>query len=301
MLAIVALSGLAGCLQKVGPDPQTLAQAATTGTVRGVVVDAAVHPLGGALVTLRVGDQSITANTTGSGLFRFDGVPAGSQVLQAHRTGFLDVQVPVQVEAGVAEPKEVKVTLDGDPGYRKPFIQPFKFTGIMECSAVANAPPPAGRAAVAVCALPGQTTGVALTQDSFIAVHTLDSGRPQFVQSELVWQAGSQLADTLLLYMDERNHTAAPTVGAQGAKTGYDELASASGPSPLIEHLEGMAVGRLGQGYDLQLRVFAWFQDPVPVGAVVEQPFTLYSTVFYGFSPPAGWSLKDGLPAVPDA
>ncbi|MEA3203685.1 MAG: Carboxypeptidase regulatory-like domain [Thermoplasmata archaeon] len=299
MLAILALAALAGCSQKAAPT-QSVAPTATTGSVRGVVVDAAIRPLAGVLVTLRVGDRSSTTNTSSDGLFRFDGVPAGSQVLRAHRTGYLDIQQPVQVEAGV-EPLQTKVRLDTDPVYRKPFLQPFKFTGIMECSAVVNAPPPAGRAAVAVCALPSQTVGAPPTADTFIAVHTLDSGRPQFVQSELVWTPGSQFANQLLLYMDQRNHTAGtPQVGANGAQTGYSELASASGPSPVVVHLEGSAVNKLGRGYDLQLRVFAWFQDPMPVGAVVEQDFTLYSTVFYGFSPPAGWTfVKDQLPPVP--
>jgi hypothetical protein len=304
VLGLLALAGLAGCSEKAAPQAQATgtAPAATTGTVRGVVVDAAIRPLASALVTLRVGDAARTANTTGSGLFRFDGVPAGSHVLRAHRTGYLDVQLQVQVEAGVAEPGEVKVTLEGDPAYRKPFIQPFKFTGIMECSAVVNAPQPAGRAAVAVCALPGQTVGVSPTQDSFIALHTLDAGQPQFVQSELVWTPGSQFANTLLLYLDQRNHTAAPSVNGQGASTGYNELANVAGPSPLVVHVEGPGVNRLGRGYDLQLRVFAWFEDPMPVGAVVEQDFTLYSHVFYGFSPPAGWTFgKDGLPPIPDA
>ncbi|HUR64281.1 MAG TPA: carboxypeptidase-like regulatory domain-containing protein [Candidatus Thermoplasmatota archaeon] len=303
MLAVLAVASLAGCSQKAATAAETVAPTATTGTVRGVVVDAAIRPLAGVLLTLRVGDKSTLSNTTADGLFRFEGVPAGSQVLRAHRTGYLDVQLQVQVEAGVAEPKETKVTLDIDPVYRKPFLQPFKFTGIMECSAVANAPPPAGRVAVAACALPGQTTGVSATQDSFIAVHTLDVGKPQFVQSELVWTPSGPLANTLLLYMDERNHTAgAAQVGAGGAQTGYTELASVSGTSPLVVHVEGPAVNRLGRGYDLQLRVFAWFQDPVPVGAVVEQTFTLYSTAFYGFKPPAGWEFnKDQLPTVPDS
>jgi hypothetical protein len=301
VLAAMALPLLAGCSEKAAPATQSVAPLATTGAVRGVVVDAAIRPLAGALVTLRVASASLVANTTADGLFRFDGVPAGSQVLRAHRTGYLDVQLPVQVEAGV-EPKEVRVALDADPAYRKPFIQPFKFTGIMECSAAVNAPAPVGRANVAACALAGQTAGVSPTQDSFMAVHTLDAGRPQFVQSELVWQPSGPLANSLLLYLDERNHTAGtPQVGTQGTQTGYTELATACGASPVVVHVEGPAVNRLGRGYDLQLRVFAYFEDPMPVGAVVEQTFTIYSNVFYGFKPPAGWIFgADGLPAVPD-
>lgn len=301
VLALLAAASLAGCSQAAesgGPPAPT----ATTGSVRGVVVDAAIRPLAGALVTLRVGDAARTANTSADGLFQFDGVPAGSQVLRVHRTGYLAVQLPVQVEAGAAVPLQVKVTLDTDPAYRKPFLQPFKFSGLMECSAVVNAPPPVGRAAVAACALPGQTVGVSPTQDSFIAIHTLDAGKPDFVQSELVWEAGGPFANSLLLYLDQRNRSAgAPSVDAEGAQAGYTELASASGPSPLAVHVEGAGVNRLGRGHDLQLRVFAWFEDPVPVGAVVEQSFTLYSTVFYGFRPPEGWSIADGLPPVPAA
>ncbi|MFO1535405.1 MAG: carboxypeptidase-like regulatory domain-containing protein [Thermoplasmatota archaeon] len=303
LVAALAMATLAGCAQQGSDVPHgAVAPTATTGTVRGLVVDAGIHPLAGAAVTLRVADHSTVANTSADGLFRFDGVPAGSHVLRVHRTGYLAVQLPVQIEPGVAEPGLVRVALDPDPAYRKPFLQPFKFSGLMECSAVVDAPAPVGRAAVAACALPGQTVGVSPTQDSFIAIHVLDSGRPDFVQSELVWTPSGPLADTLLLHMDQRNHSAGPpTVGAEGAQAGYTELASASGPSPLIVGVEGAGVNRLGLGNDLQLRVFAWFEEPVPVGVVVEQSFDLYSTVFYGFRPPMGWSIADGLPTVPDA
>ena len=304
LLALLGFALLAGCSAKsAGTATQSLAPTATTGSIRGVVVDSAIRPLPGVLVTLRAGaDKTSTVNTTASGLFRFDGVPAGSQVLKAHRTGYLDVQLPVQVEAAIAEPNETKVTLAIDPSYQKPFVQPFQYKGIMECSAVVNAPAPVGRAAVAACALPGQTTGQSTpVEDKFLVVHTLDSGKPRFVQSELVWEASGPFAGSLLLYMDERNHTASPTVGTTGAQTGYSELEHAAGPSPVIVHVQDEAVDRLGRGYDLQLRVFAWYQDPVPVGAVFQQSFTLYSTAFYGFAPPEGWSFaKEGkLPDIP--
>jgi Carboxypeptidase regulatory-like domain len=301
VLAAMALALLAGCAGKETPAAATTGPVATTGSVRGVVVDAAVRPLGGVVVTLRANDRSTLVNTTTSGLFRFDNVPAGSQVIKAHLKGYLDVQVPVQVEAGVVEPLETKVTLTGDPSYVKPYIAPFKFKGIMQCSAVVNAPQPAGRAAIAACDLPSQTTGVPLTQETFTIVHTLDAGRPRFVQSELVWQANGPFANQLLLYMDQKNHTATASVGAGGASTGYIELEHAAGPSPVVVHVAGADVNRLGMGYDLQLRVFAWYQDPVPAGAVFQQDFVVYSNVFYGFSPPAGWTFsKDStLPPVP--
>jgi len=303
VLGLVLLASLlAGCSQKQPPaQAVTLAPTATSGSVRGVVVDSAIRPLANVLVTLRVNDQSRTVNTTSSGLFRFDAVPLGSQVVRAHLKGFLDVQLPVQVEAGV-EPPETKITLALDPSYLKPFIQPFQYKGIMQCSAVANAPAPAGRVAVAACALPSQATGQPLpVEDQFLVTHTLDSGKPRFVQSELVWEPSGPLANDLLLYMDERNHTAAPSVGTNGASTGYTELEHAAGPSPVIVHVQDEGVSKLGRGWDLQLRVFAWYQDPVPAGAVFQQSFTLYSTVFYGFSPPDGWSFaKEGkLPDVP--
>ncbi|HUR61542.1 MAG TPA: carboxypeptidase-like regulatory domain-containing protein [Candidatus Thermoplasmatota archaeon] len=293
LLALVLLGVLlAGCSSKAVTQ-STASPSATTGTIRGVVVDSAIRPLGGVLVTLRAGsDQVSILNTTEGGLFRFDNVPAGIQVVKAHRVGYLDVQLQVPVQAGVAEPNETKVTLAIDPSYTKPYVQqPFKFDGIMECSVMANAPQPAGHTAVAACALPGQTTGVDVAPDKFIVVHPLDAGRPQFVQSELVWTPGGPLANQLQLYMDQRNRTASMSAGATGVNAGYYELERASGKSPVVVQVEGAAVQRLGNGYDLQLRVFAWYDDPQPVGAVFQQEFTLFSTVFYGFSPPTGWTF----------
>lgn len=303
LLALVlATALLAGCSQKATTQ-ETTQVSATTGSIRGVVVDAAIRPLGGVLVTLRAGaDKTMTLNTTDGGLFRFDQVPAGVQVIKAHRVGYLDVQVQVPVQAGVAQPNETKVTLGIDPSYTKPFVQqPFKFQGIMQCSAMLNAPQPVGHTAVAACAVPGQTTGMAAADDRFIAIHPLDNGRPQFVQSELVWTPGGPLANQLQLYMDERNRTATMSAGQNGVSTGYYELEHSAGKSPVVVHVEGPAVQRLGQGYDLQLRVFAWYDDPTPAGAVFQQDFTLYSTVFYGFSPPSGWTFAatNELPTPP--
>jgi hypothetical protein len=302
LLAVLLGSLLAGCSSKATPQ-QDAAQSATTGTLRGVVVDSAIRPLGGVVVTLRAGsDKTMIVNTTDSGLFRFEDVPAGIQVVKAHRVGYLDVQLQVPVQAGVMEPNETKVTLAIDPSYTKPYVQqPFKFQGIMECSVMANAPQPVGHTAVAVCAVPGQTAGASLADDKFIAVHPLDAGRPQFVQSELIWSPSGPLANQLQLYLDERNKTASMGAGQNGVTTGYYELEHASGRSPVVVHVEGPAVQRLGQGYDLQLRVFAWYDDPQPVGAVFQQEFTLFSTVFYGFSPPTGWTFAatNELPTPP--
>src|SRR5207244_2310276 len=88
-------------------------------------------------------------------------------------------------------------------------------------------------------------------------------GRPQFVQSELAWDPSGPLADALLLYLDERNHTAgAPQLDTTGAHTGYAELASVSGTSPLAVHVDGAGVNRLGRGSDLPPPGFPGIRNP---------------------------------------
>jgi hypothetical protein len=262
--------------------------------VRGVVVDDAIRPLGGVQVTLAEGDRTRTANTTADGRWNFTAVRPGAHFLSAAKVGFLEVRLNVQAAAGM---DEVRIVLAQDAGYRKPYVQPFEFRGLIECGAVANAPPPVGHAAVALCDTPNQLTGARLTNDQFMVRHLLDGGAPPHVQSELVWDSTQPQGSSLLLYLDEVNRTEIESPEAR-----YVNLASASGRSPVVVQVAGERLDRLGLGYDLQLRVFSWPDDPAPAGATVSQEFRIYSHAFYGFSPPPGWQFgKDGAPVVPPA
>ena len=283
---------LAGCADPPAAEVEPGPLATGPVDVRGVVVDDAIRPLGGVQVTLEAGGQARATNSSADGTWNFTAVAPGAHFVTASALGFLPTRLGVQVAAGMAE---VKLVLAQDAGYRKPYVQPFEFRGLIECGAVANAPPPVGHAAVAACDTPNQVTGTRVTNDQFMARHLLDGGVPRFVQSELVWDSTQPQGSSLLLYMDEVNRT-----DIESPDAAYVNLGSAGGRSPVVVKAEGEGTDRLGRGYDLQVRVFSWPDDPAPAGATLSQEFRVYSHVFYGFAPPPGWQFsKDGAPVVP--
>jgi hypothetical protein len=80
------------------------------GGIVGVVVDAAIRPLGGVVVTLTGKDRSAT--TTSEGQFGFDLLDPGTYFLETNMTGFLVSQSSVQVEAG--QTAYVRILMEGD-------------------------------------------------------------------------------------------------------------------------------------------------------------------------------------------
>lgn len=306
-LAWLTLAGLllSGCATKT-PTATTAADTTTRianpSTVHGVVVDGAIRPLAGALVSLRDGEATRATNTSADGRFQFASVTLGAHALKVQLKGFQDAQITFEVDSAVAT-AEQRIILAPDASFKKPYVQQYKFQGLIECGGVVDIPPPApgGYAALAACDLPNEVTGQKLTDDKFMTLESVDGGAPAWVQCEVVWESTSPLGNSFLVYMDELNRTGAGS-GGKGSATSakFTELTNAHGTSPLVAHLSGKEVDRLGRGFDLQVRVFPWYEDPKPIGVTYEQAFTVYTDIFYGFTPPDGWTLgKDGAVPVP--
>ncbi len=303
-LLLVAL--LAGCSEgkpDLAPEP-----APTTGTLHGVVVDAAIRPLAGADVRLEVAGAAAGNATTGDdGLWAFPGLPEGSVLLYVDRPGYLPAQTVAFVAAGAtgSDGEGVRVVLDVDPA-KVAAIDAYSFDGYLQCSftaVVAQQACDLDEAARPACDATGQC-GQGLSEDRFLAVHDVGRANLTWLQSELQWE-GSGLSSRLRAVPGARD----PASGAIQDFEGVD------GGAPLIVTLPGDVANALGIGAGKQyaLRAFSSSADgttppclPSPAGctfgagAAVQQRFTVLTHVFYGFAPPEGWQFgRDGLPPLP--
>ncbi len=135
LLALVVLvaSGFAGCSSGSKDDSSGaggLPVDDTTGGIRGLVVDQAVVPVPGALVTLS-GGKNTTSDEAGQ--FNFTGLEPGDYFLSVGKPGFTGVQVSTTVVAGVAAPPIVKILLERLTT-AQPYLDHFKLEGFYECA-----------------------------------------------------------------------------------------------------------------------------------------------------------------------
>jgi Carboxypeptidase regulatory-like domain len=305
LLAVALALALAGCSssppEAVDDAPQAafeelaLESTATTGIIRGIVVDTAIRPIAGASVTLRA-DPPVATTTTADGAFGFDGLESGTYFLSIHKVGFLDVQQSAEVVAGVAEPPIVKVQVVSD-GKPSPYYGEYKVEGIIECgtSAVA-ACGGVHDAIVIVCVNSGGAVCLPQpTNDAYSAFLWLDGGTPDYIQTEMVWQSTQALSNDMnyaLRYAERETYDNGMYEG------GIDSF---EGPSPLLGNISGEDAedAELGNRTGLVFSIFSGNQE-YPVGVTVEQRYTFFIHAFYGYIPPADWRFtEDGAPPPP--
>ena len=283
LVAVVCV--LSGCAAEA-PDaqPATLKQAeeaaqnlaveatATTGVIRGFVVDEALVPLEGALVTLAGGQN---ATTTPEGAFGFDGLEAGTYFLQAELEGYVSVQQSVDVVAGVDAPEAVRMLL-GRVAQQAPFIEMLS-AKIHLTGAVWVTIPGQFSGGVSVGNLIGEGNyvfGVEITPGGTVA------------QTELVWEATQALGE----------------IGA-GCGGTYDDgeavqTACFEGTSPIVARANATAENLTADSlsYSFWARPFS----PAPVGAQLDQSIDVFITVFHNFLPRDDWTFTgDGEHPVP--
>lgn len=303
LAGLLLLAGCAGPAAKKGEaDPIDFSEldletTATTGIIRGVVVDDAIRPLPGATVSLR-GAEGLSRQTSDSGAFGFDGLEPGAYFLDVSKPGYLPVQQSVDVVAGVAEPPIAKVLLAVDASFVAPFYNQFVFDGFMECGVTTPA------VAGAVCSFangplceppfpPEACTGN-VTNDKFNQYIPLTEV-PQFIQHELTWEATQTTGNMFNLAARWRLDDGE-----------WGEIKGAIGVSPVIlplnaTEIEDEELGLNGTG--LAPAVFSGGMEgtepcgiPIfgclfPTGATIQQSFRLYTTIFYGYAPPEGWTF----------
>lgn len=307
LLALLIAATLAGCAGGKGAapadDPATNADfsdldldaTATTGVVRGVVVDDAIRPLAGVHLTMPVDGGSRTAATTADGLFGFDDLAPGTYFVGAAKPGYRPAQASVDVVAGVKDPPVLRIQLAADANFKAPYFEQFTFDGFIECSAGAGVV--VAYAYGSICSANGQL----FPNDRFAESVTL-SGYPQWVQAEMSWDSTQAVSHALShsFYYDDPGET-----------DGEKDL-SVAGPSPIVntmdnatakEYIEGLDY-EPGQNLTLSERIFTVSDNGEfgpGVALTVEQKFTVFSTVFYGYMPPPDWTFMDSgqVPAPP--
>lgn len=319
LLASLALAGCAGGGDGEGATPEDLAVSdlgleatATTGLIRGVVVDEAIRPLGNASITLLGGSQPREARSNAAGAFGFDGLPAGTYFLKVQRFGFTEVQQSAEVVAGVEEPPIVKVLLVRIPGLVA-FVEAFVWEGFMECGTnnlIACAVPNFGSQITCSATSGNQppvppTTPVCLgniTNDEFTIFHAV-TANATYLQSELVWESTQALGDRLSLLL------------RYGSRTDFDagfyngSLNSSQGSSPVMASVNqtDLDEAEVGTTNGLVIAIFpgraeATMGTPVAFGAAAQQRWTTYTHAFHNYQPAPGWlfTSEGGVPPPPE-
>lgn len=290
IVAVFLLAGCAGNHPKASSNDQAfdgldLQATSTTGILRGVVVDQAIRPIAGALVQLAPGapDEKST-KTTDLGAFAFDGLPAGTYFVHVQKGGYAPAQQSADVVAGVSDPPAMKVQLLPDASYTPPYVETYVFDGFIECSFGGAADSGDYGVENACSESVGPLTPFSNSQ-TFVQYNL--SKAPTWVQSEAVWESTQAASKSLDLNF---------AIADASELDGWKDL-SVDGPSPLLNTMDnGTAATYDGKDNVLTLRVFPWTDAyPGPIVAL-EQKFTVYTHVFYGFQPPADWRFSSGDP-----
>ena len=293
--SVFVLVLLAGCSQAPPPDDAApavdfdeleLEATATTGVIRGIVVDAAIRPIAGATVVLTPGDKQTMS--TDAGTFGFDALAPGTYFLKVEKLGYNATQTSTEVVAGVEEPAITKVLLTANPS-QLPYVEALAFNGFLSLG-------------VAVFATSIGTTiygpvSEALSDTSIWTIKFTEL--PLWAQGELVWQhnqaAGGELiwemTDTSNTHYGYRETTSSPALAYWNTTVLQDDdLANST-----LDPDRGIAYRFFGGPHPL-CKVDGTFG----CGLTVQQRADAYMHHFYNFVPPEGWRFTvDGDPEVP--
>ena len=283
---------------------------ATTGAVRGVVVDPAIVPVAGANVTLETptGKRSQTSDATGR--FIFSDVEPGSHFLGVVHFLFQPYETTVEVMANVADPPVVHVEMT--PLYsQKPYSTQVSWEGFFECSQAgasvtysssncAADPCPAYLGPATCNTLPtSQMNNVTSQQREW---HSDVGPGWKTLVFDVSWEGGGQFSTSTNMgivvstYKPERDpaHWFAEETGSSPITLRLEngtEHKSASGVEPTIIPDEGMS----RMSYFVSVRQPD--DPPFAPGLAVNQAFKVIHTQFYHAAPPEGWSAtKDDRP-----
>jgi hypothetical protein len=307
--ALIVLGiALAGCASNATQGTSTTEVAtdvhveatATTGVIRGIVVDPAIRPLANAHVTTVAKGRTLATNTTPNGSFGFQGLEAGTYFVQAGKLGYKTIQTSVEVVVGDSAPKAVQVMLEANPS-TKPYVETLSFKGFLACGV-----------AVFLTSVGCTTRGELASATGSKAIFHYDYTQlPDWMQGELIWDQ-TQAAGGQLIWE--------ATIGGTNTHLGHRETTT----SPALMYWNTTVIQEnnetlLKNGVDV--RFFGGpheaCQSPVqpelpsnPIGftrplffgcgVTLNQDVKIIIDTFYHFSPPEGWRhTKDGDAVVP--
>lgn len=252
---------------------------ATTGVVRGVVLDQAIRPIPGATVQLVGADKTTTSNDQGA--FGFEDLVPGTYFVSAAKDGYETSQAAVDVEAGVTNPVPLKIRLQA-LAPKVAYCDVLTQKGSVGTSVIVLTP----------VIETGITTFNPLNSEATFRVGAEFSANVSWVQSEIVWEPTTQAAD--YFYVEHRFDG--------------DFLGSTKSMSPLIYRYPDDVVADQDEDPNVGETIFASGRSvpgngaPAGVGVLLDQGYDGYFIGCYNFAPPEGYSFYEhGYPKVPDS
>lgn len=280
-----------------GADAPSVEATSTTGGIRGVVVDDRITPIEGALIEVTGTTKNVT--TKADGLFSISGLEAGTYFIQASHPLFASTQQSVDVVAGDENPESKRILLTRTV-FAEPYMQTLQYDGFIVCSVnlvvllseecgegvgvpdeecvpitgpCAPIPPPGGSR------VGGQSNNN--VQFDF----TIGAGA-QTVIVEKVWEFTSEAGKALYSPISTE-WSCLPSCSGNG-------ITSMDGESPLYASFDNATILEEEIIPDTTvISVFTW-ASPSYTGAVANQRYTDYVSVFYYVPAPEGWSLVAG-------
>lgn len=287
LLASLLLAGCSGGPSKtskddvVPPSVQGVEVTATTGAIRGIVIDETITPIAAADITLNGLD--VTTATAEDGGFVLNDLEPGSYFVAASKPGFSTVQAAATVEAGV-EPPLLRIVLPRLAG-NESYANTQQWSGFTQC-------------AFSATVVFMQACG--LVDGRYINSFSIDS-IPTFMQAEMHWQSTQAVTPKLQLNFYQ---------------SGTTDWKAAAGVSPLLLTATGeeFVEAKGEDATDNPMRVSPPYLqcaggvtdpascDPQTFAIVnVNQAYDVYLTQFYGFTPRDGWLLAvDGACSSPE-
>jgi hypothetical protein len=301
---LLAVSALAGCAGGSGASDgadlglPALAATATTGVIRGVVVDEAIRPVANVTVEAR-GPEGATrsASTDGNGFFGFAALVPGTWFLTAEKIAYTSTQQSVEVLAGVDDPPATKMQVVFVPG-DLPFYTEVKVEAFVQCIV-----PGANMCAIVnlyPCAVAGycepivEDTSYVLLYDELVVLQRV----PDWMQAEVVWESTQGLSPKLAI----RPSAHSPDDGA-GLDERQDWVFGAS-PIAMAWDLERAEEWEMGKAEGVSFEIFGHMDETSTIGSVgfvLNQRVEFFFHVFYGYTPPEGWqfSVDGSVPQPP--
>jgi hypothetical protein len=318
-ILLAGCAGTTGSTSSAGDDSGAPGQ----GVLAGIVVDDAIRPIAAAAVNVTGAGGTFNATTDEGGLFRITGLEPGAYLVRVSKEYYSPHEQAVVVQTGVEDPELVRFQLVFEAS-SVPFASVYKYEGFHECGLnfirvcsninIATWIVVCGSTGGAVCL--GNVTG-----DRSLFFVLID-GIPSFIQAELTWEATVETGRALAFVIGGGNESELNS----GFASGYNHT---EGESPLMLRItnhegenswcyqnvddcevpetlnytrigaERALLGQVDAGDSIQWDPTCTF-SPCELGFSVQQSFTMFTTVFYGYEPPEEWRFTtDGQPPPP--
>ncbi len=288
---------LAGCAEQGvtespdGVDVEKEVQAtSTTGGIRGVVVDESITPIPDVTVTLQGQDKQTV--TDAGGEFVFSGLDPGVYFVQTQHPLYETIQQAATVEAGVSDPKAVRLQLVRNT-VQDPFLSTLSFNGYIVCSTNLSGigySEECGEGVGYPCLLPptvyecGDRIG---RQDGSTPQIWFNPDQPgaASIIVEQAWTPSLSLATGNTAAF--RTHLALDWICDPFC--GGDRIVATVQESPLYLRADSEQLGERDIGPDSDLSTFVYSGSDN--GVILEQKYEQYVTFSFGLAPPEGWSF----------